>query len=54
MVGGAIPRLVILGSIRKHTEQAIRYKKSVSTMLHGLRISSCLQDPVLTSLNDEL
>jgi len=47
-VGGAILGLVILGSMRKQAEQA-RGNKSVSTLLHGLCISSCLQDPALSS-----
>jgi hypothetical protein len=39
IVGGAIPGLVVLGSIRKKVEQA-RGSKPV-TSLHGLCISSC-------------
>jgi hypothetical protein len=42
MVGGAIPGLVVLGSIRKQAEQAME-SKPVSSTLHGLCISSCLQ-----------
>jgi hypothetical protein len=41
-VGGAIPGLVALGSVRKQTEQA-----NISSTLHGLCISSCLQVPAL-------
>ena len=40
MVGGAIPGLVVLGSIREQAEQA-RGSKPVRTSLHGLCISSC-------------
>jgi hypothetical protein len=40
MVGGAIPGLVVLGSIRKQAEQA-RGSKPVKNILHGLCISSC-------------
>jgi len=45
-VGGAIPRLMVLGSIRKQAEQAMR-SKPVSSILHGLCLSSCLQVPAL-------
>ena len=48
-MGGAIPGLVVLGSIRKPAEQAMR-NKPVSSILHGLRIDSCLQDPALSAL----
>jgi len=40
MVGGAVPGLVVLGSIREQTEQA-RGSKPASNTLHGLCISSC-------------
>jgi hypothetical protein len=43
IVGGAIHGL---SSIRKQAEQA-RGSKSVSSTLHGLCISSCLQVPAL-------
>ena len=46
MMGGVIPELLVLDSIRKQTEQAMR-TKSVSSTLHGLCISSCLWDPAL-------
>jgi len=46
IVGGAIPGPVVLGSIRRHVEQA-RASKSVSSTLHGLLFSSCLQVPAL-------
>jgi hypothetical protein len=46
-VGGAIPGQVVLGSIRKQAEQAMG-NKPVSSTLHGLCISSCLQVPALT------
>ena len=42
IVGGAIPGLVVLGSIRKQAEQAMR-SKPVSSTHHGLRSSFCLQ-----------
>jgi hypothetical protein len=45
-VGGAITGLVVLGSIRKQAEQAVE-SKPVSSTLHGLCISSCLQVPAL-------
>jgi hypothetical protein len=45
-LGGAIPGLVVLGSVRKQAEQAMG-SKPVSSTLHGLCISSCLQVPVL-------
>jgi hypothetical protein len=54
IVGGAIPGLEVLGSIRKQAEQA-RGNKPV-TSLHGLCISSCFLTclvPVLTSFGDE-
>jgi len=41
-VGGAIPGLVVLGSIRKQAEQAMRSKPQRAATLHGLCISSCL------------
>ena len=43
IVGGATPGLVALGSIRKQAEQAME-SKLVSSTLHSLCISSCLQD----------
>ena len=45
-MGGAIPGLVVLGPIRKQAEQAMG-SKPVSSTLHGLCISSCLQVPAL-------
>ena len=52
MIGGAVPRLVVLGSIRKQAEQA-RGSKPVGSTFHGLSISSCLQVPALTSSSEE-
>jgi hypothetical protein len=46
MVGGVIPGLVVLGSIRTQAEQARRSKPGSHT-LHGLCISSCFQVPAL-------
>jgi hypothetical protein len=46
MMGGATTGLVVLGPIRKQAEQATR-RKSISSLLHGLSISSCLQVPAL-------
>ena len=46
MVGGAIPGLLVLVSVRKQAEQTIRSKRVGST-LQGLRTSSCLQVPAL-------
>jgi hypothetical protein len=40
-VGGAIPGMVVLGSIRKQAEQA-RASKLVSSTLHGLCIRHIL------------
>ena len=45
-VGGAASGLEGLGSLRKQTEEALE-NKSVSSTLHGLCTSSCLQVPVL-------
>ena len=44
--GGANPGLVVLGSIRRGAEQAMG-SKPVGSILHGLCINSCLQDPAL-------
>ena len=57
IVGGAIPGLVVLGSIRKQTEQA-RGSKLVSNippwLLHQLLLPDLLEfHPVLTSFGDE-
>jgi hypothetical protein len=41
-VGGAIPRLVVLGSVRKQAEQAMRSSKQCPS------VASCLQVPALT------
>ena len=41
IMGGAIPGLVVLGSIRKNAEQA------VSSIFHGLRHQILLQVPAL-------
>ena len=50
-MGGAIPGLVVLGSLRKQAEQAMRSKPVSSTPpWHGLRISSCLQVSALLEL----
>jgi hypothetical protein len=49
IMGGAIPGLVVLGSIRKQAEQARGSKPVSSTpsMASALSLSSCLQVPVL-------
>jgi hypothetical protein len=55
MVGGATPRLVVLGSARRQAEQAIRSKPVSSTPTpHGLCISSCLQVPSLLEFLPQL
>jgi hypothetical protein len=50
IVGGAIPTLIVLSSVRKQSVQAMR-SKPVSSLqvpaLHCLCISSCLQVPAL-------
>jgi hypothetical protein len=58
IVGGAIPRLVVLGSIRKYAEQAMRSKPVSSTPLWPLRWllppGSCpVSVPLLVSFSDE-
>ena len=45
-MGGTIPGLVVLGSVRKQAEKAMR-NKPVNSTLHGLCISSGLQVPAL-------
>ena len=45
-MGGATPEVVVMGSIRKETDQAVE-SKPVSSILHGLCISACLQIPAL-------
>ena len=50
MVGGTIPGLLVLGSLRKQIEQ-VRVNKPISSTLHGLCISSCLQVPALSKLD---
>lgn len=45
-VDGAIPGLMVLVLLRKQTGQAMR-NKPVSSILHGLCYSSCLQVPIL-------
>jgi hypothetical protein len=45
-VGGAIPGLVVLGSVIKQTEHTMKSKPGMRT-LHGLCISSFLQVPAL-------
>jgi hypothetical protein len=45
-VGGAIPGLVVLDSIRKQAKQA-RGSEPGSDTLYGLCISSCFQAPAL-------
>ena len=50
IVGGAIPGQVVLGSIRKQAEQAMRNKPLSSTPPWPL-YHSCLQVPALTSLS---
>jgi len=47
-MGGAVPGLVVVGSIRKQAEQA-RGSKPVSNILHGLCISSCFLPCVSSS-----
>ena len=47
MVGGAIPGLVVLGSIRMQAERAMGSTKQ-TVSLHGLCISSSLQIPALS------
>ena len=46
VAGGAIPALLVLGSIKKQAEQGMG-NKSVSSILHGVCNSSCLQHPAL-------
>jgi hypothetical protein len=59
MVGGAIPGLVVLGSIRKQAEQIMK-SNPVSSILpqplhHLLPPGSCpVRVPVLTSFSDRL
>jgi hypothetical protein len=45
-MGGATPRLAVLGSLRKQAEQA-KKSKPVNSTLHSLCIRSCLQAPPL-------
>ena len=45
-MGEAVPGLVVLDSVRKQAEQTMG-SKPVSSTLHGLCISSCLQVPAL-------
>ena len=58
MVGGVIPGLVVLSSIRKQAEQAMRSKPVSSTppwsllQVLPLRFLPCI--PILTSLDDGL
>jgi hypothetical protein len=60
MVDGAIPGLIVLGSIKKQAEQSKRRSKPVSSTppwpLHqSLPLASCpVGVPVLTSFDDEL
>lgn len=42
-MGGAIPSLVALGSVRKQAEQAVRGASQQTSLFHGLCISSGLQ-----------
>ena len=49
MVGGAMPGLLVLGSIRKQTEQAREASPSAAP-IYGFCISSCLQVPALLEL----
>ena len=53
MVSGAIPGLVVLGSIRKQAEQVGEASQKAAPH-SGLCISSCLQDPALTASDNEL
>ena len=53
IVRGAIPRLLVLGSIGRQAEQAMRYKL-VSHTLHGLYMGLSLQIPSLVFLHDVL
>ena len=53
MVGGSIPGLVVVGSLRKQTEQAIKRKSEIS-ILQGFSISSYLQDPALCEFLPDL
>lgn len=55
MVDGSIPRLVVVGSLRRQTEQAIKRKSEIS-ILHGLSISSpsYLQDSALCEFLPDL
>lgn len=45
MVSGAVPGLVVLGSIKQ--AEKVKDRRPVSSTLHGLCISSSLQVPVL-------
>jgi hypothetical protein len=46
---GAIPELIVLGSIGKQAEKAMESRKQ-ATPLYGLCMSSCLQVPILFEL----
>jgi hypothetical protein len=50
IVGGAIPGLIVLGSIRKQAEQD-RGGKPVRNIPHGLCISSCFLTCLSSSLD---
>jgi len=52
LVGGAVPGLVVLGSVREQAEQARGASQEV-TSLHGLCISSCFL-PCMSSSPDFL
>lgn len=57
MVGGTIPRLVVLGSKRKQVDRASKQHSSIAFALaSSLRFLPCLMVlsyPVLTSFSDE-
>lgn len=50
-MGGATPSQVVLDSIRKVAEQAMK-SKSVSSVFHSLSYSSYFQVPALSALDD--
>jgi hypothetical protein len=53
-VGGTTPRLVVLGVIRKQTEQPAMKGKPVIIILPWPLYSSCLYVPALTPLGDRV
>jgi hypothetical protein len=49
-VSGAVPKLVVLGAIKKKQAEKAMERKPIATFFHGLCISSVVDSPGVNSV----